>query len=75
MNWVDLPTLKAKRFPEQQIEDSEMQRWCRLSMVPARKIGGRWFVDLDAFDAQEAPIKQSVSPTVQLVIDKMRKRG
>lgn len=76
MNLVSLSTFNAKRFPDDPRSPSELQRWCREKYLPARKIGGEWFVDLDAFDAQQQPIEKSnVSPIVQLAIDSLRKAG
>lgn len=50
----------------------ELQRWCRKRVLPALKIGGTWFVDLDKLGDEKEAKKQDFSPVAQLVIDKMR---
>lgn len=51
MNLVTLETFNARCFRDEPLPLHELQRWCRSRYLPARKIGGRWFVDLDAFGA------------------------
>lgn len=72
MNLVTLETLNRKCFPEDPRPMDELQRWCRKRVLPALKIGGTWFVDLDKLGDEKEAKKQDFSPVAQLVIDKMR---
>lgn len=75
MNWIPLDELNAQRFRNSPRPPHELQRWCRLKLIRARKIGGKWFVDLDAFDHPEALQNHKVSPQVQALLDKFRAQG
>lgn len=55
MNWIPLEKLNAMRFSAAPRELTELQRWCRCGALPAKKIGGKWFVDLEAFDRPTPP--------------------
>lgn len=74
MNLITLAKLNELRFSADPRPLQMLQRWCRRKELPARKIGGEWYVDLDAFDKGEAKEKQAVSPVVQIAIDNLRKR-
>lgn len=75
MNLVGLDSLNRLRFPQDPVPLSKLQRWCRVGALPARKLGGEWYVDLDEFDHQKTAPKQDLSPHVRLVIDRIRKRA
>ena len=49
-NYVSLKELIKLRFSHMQISITKLQRWCREKVLPARKLGGEWWVDLDEFD-------------------------
>ena len=49
-NYVTLDVLNAMRFQSSPIKASKLQRWCREGVLPARKFGKEWLVDLDRFD-------------------------
>jgi len=70
-NWVTLPRLNALRFREDPVPMAKLWRWCREGRLPARKIGGEWYVDLEAFDAP-APAKTGPGEVVQLAIERLR---
>lgn len=48
MNLVPLDDLNKICFRSAPRPPDELRRWCRNQVLPARKIGGKWFVDLDA---------------------------
>ncbi len=75
MNLVSLDDLNRLRFPQSHVKVTKLQRWCRAGKLPARKIGGEWYVDLDEFDRQKPKLKQDVSAHVRLVVDRMRSRA
>jgi len=60
MNYVSLEKLNALRFADDPQPMPKLWRWCREGRLPARKIGGEWFVDLDEFDGK-AVRKQEVT--------------
>ncbi len=49
-NYVNLDDLNAMRFQSKPIKASKLQRWCRDGVLPARKLGKEWLVDLEKFD-------------------------
>lgn len=72
MNLVSLPRLNELRFAQDPQPMAKLWRWCREAKLPARKVGGEWFVDLDAFDRGEKGVeKQAVGPFAQGVLDKL----
>ena len=73
MNLVTLSKLNALRFSVEPVPEQKLQRWCRAGTLPARKIGGEWYVDLDEFDRKPHEL-QTVSPVI-LAVDKLRARG
>lgn len=76
VNWIPLAQLNALRFPTCPVPDAKLWRWCREGHLPARKFGGDWYVDLDAFDRGETGEKpKEIKPprAVQLVVDRLRK--
>lgn len=72
MNLISLERLNSMRFQHDPVPMAKMQRWCRNGELPARKIGGEWYVDLDKFDADKELPNQQLSGTVALVLDRMR---
>jgi len=52
VNYVSLEKLNALRFADDPQPMQKLWRWCREGRLPARKIGGEWFVDLDEFDGK-----------------------
>lgn len=77
MNLVSLPRLNELRFATDPVPATKLQRWCRAGELPARKIGGEWYVDLDEFDRGQGATKvEGGSPAeiVRLVIDRLRRR-
>ena len=50
MKLVDAKTWAERTFdPESMPPEVTLQRWLRTGAVPARKVGGRWFVDEHAW--------------------------
>lgn len=45
---MDLDQWRRARFAGEPPGLSTVRRWCREGELPAKKIGGTWFVDLDA---------------------------
>jgi hypothetical protein len=73
VNYVSLEKLNSLRFPSDPVAMPKLWRWCREGKLPARKIGGEWFVDLDAFDrGEKGEKKQEVSGPARLVLDRLR---
>lgn len=70
-NWVSLPRLNELRFKDDPKPMTKLWRWCREERLPARKFGGEWHVDLDAFDAP-TPVKAGAAEVVQLAINRLR---
>lgn len=58
MNLVSISRFNALRFPQDPQPLTKLWRWCREGRLPARKIGGEWFVDLDAFDRGGKPAQE-----------------
>lgn len=75
MNLIPLAKLNELRFPDHPVPATKLQRWCRDGELPARKIGGEWFVDLDAFDNAPVRKKEDISPAARAVLDRMRAQG
>lgn len=73
-NLVSLPRLNELRFPADPQPMAKLWRWCREGKLPARKVGGEWFVDLDAFDGgEEKPAPEQVPAShASRVLDKLR---
>jgi len=72
MNLVSLPRLNELRFPADPQPMAKLWRWCREGRLPARKVGGEWFVDLDAFDrGEKAAPEQAVGGQARAVLDKL----
>jgi len=70
MNLVSLEKLNALRFTDDPQPMQKLWRWCREGRLPARKIGGEWFVDLDEFDGK---VVKNQEPTVAFkVLDLLR---
>lgn len=74
MSLISLSRLNELRFPDDPQPMPKLWRWCREDKLPgARKIGGEWFVDLDAFDRGEKAVTEpQVSGPAQAVLDKLR---
>lgn len=70
MNLVTLAKFNELRFAADPIPMVKLWRWCRDNKLPARKIGGEWRIDLDAFDAVPAAVGAGM--TAQMVIAKLR---
>lgn len=45
---MDPDQWRRARFAGEPPPMSTVRKWCREGAVPAKKIGGAWFVDLDA---------------------------
>lgn len=76
MNLITLPRLNELRFAADPVPLAKLWRWCRDNKLPARKVGGEWRVDLDAFDRGEQGQKaEEIKPPrrVQLVVDRLRR--
>jgi hypothetical protein len=71
MNLVRLANLNRLRFRNNPVPEAKLWRWCRNGELPAKKIGGEWYVDLDAFDRKDDE-KPTISPQAQAVLDKLR---
>jgi hypothetical protein len=65
MNFVSPAKLNDLRFPHDPVPLPKLWRWCRTGKLPARKIGGEWYVDLDAFD-------RGLGKPSSAVLDKLR---
>jgi len=74
MNLVSLDDLNRLRFPQSPVPMPKLWRWCRNGELPARKIGGEWYVDLDAFDTPQASAaaKPEAGKVVRLVLDRLK---
>ena len=68
-DYVTLDTLNVLRFPTQPVPISKLQRWCRDGVLPARKFGGEWRVDLLRFDDERE--SDSPDPLATLVARKL----
>lgn len=71
MKYVPLVKLNETIFRDAPIPVPKLQRWCRKGELPARKIGGEWFVDLDEFGQPKPAAKPEISSHVRLVIDRL----
>ncbi|MCK0743602.1 helix-turn-helix domain-containing protein [Chromohalobacter nigrandesensis] len=45
---MDLEQWRRARFAGDPPSETTIRRWCREGHVPAKKIAGTWFIDLDA---------------------------
>lgn len=45
---MDLDHWRKARFAGQPPSMTTVRRWCREGHVPAKKMGGTWYIDLDA---------------------------
>jgi hypothetical protein len=73
MNLVNLEKLNSIRFPSNPVKLEKLQRWCRNKQLPARKIGGEWYVDLDAFDQSEPEENaDAASDHARLIIERLK---
>ena len=43
---------QKKRFEGEAPSSTCIARWCREGLIPAKKIGGLWFIDVDAEEIQ-----------------------
>jgi hypothetical protein len=76
VNLVGLAKLNELRFPKDPRPITQLQRWCRNGQLPAKKIGGEWYVDLDEFDKRPlAPDRQTISPQALAVLEKLKYRA
>lgn len=69
MNLVNLAKLNELCFPHNPLPEAKFWRWCREGRLPARKIGGEWYVDLEAFDTPPKATETKASR----VLDKLRR--
>lgn len=67
-NFVTLDNLNKLRFKSNPVPKTKLQRWCRDRILPARKFGGEWRVDLRTFDK---PTKQGLDPLTAKVLSKL----
>lgn len=53
MKLVSIPEWSAKYFDESsRPDDMKCRRWLRDGKLPGRKVGGTWFIDLDAWQLE-----------------------
>lgn len=71
MKYVPLLKLNDAIFREAPVPLPKLQRWCRKGYLPARKIGGEWFVDLDEFGRPKPTVLPDVTDHVRQVIDRL----
>lgn len=70
---VSVATLNALRFRYDPQPPAKLWRWCREGKLPARKVGGEWFVDLDAFDrGEKGSPKQRRTSVTHAALDRLR---
>lgn len=67
MQLMELPAWSEKYFAaESRPSDAQARRWARKGSIPARKVGGTWFIDEHAWLASEDP---ETADLVQRVLD------
>lgn len=71
MKYIPLEKLNETIFRDAPVPLRKLQRWCRKGDLPARKIGGEWFIDLDEFGRPKTIGKPEISGHVRLVIDRL----
>ena len=72
MNLVSPARFSELCFPQDPVPLPKLWRWCRNGALPAQKIGGEWYIDVDAFQKKAEEKQQSV-PVVNLVVDRLRR--
>lgn len=72
LNLVSPTRLNELRFSQDPLPLAKLWRWCREGRLPARKIGGEWYVDLDAFDRGETGRASPPEGKAQAVLDRLR---
>mgnify|MGYP001587765026 FL=1 len=75
MSLVTLERFNKLRFPDDPVKLTKLQRWCRRHKLPARKIGGEWYVNLKEFDSTKHVPKDDPAEVVRLVVERMRQHG
>lgn len=73
MDLIPLAKFKDLRLKNAEVTDAKLQRWCRNNDLPARKIGGEWYVDIEAFDNPPPKQKPKTSAVVDLALARLRK--
>ncbi len=68
-DYVTLDRLNELRFHSEPVPIPKLQRWCRDQVLPARKFGGEWRVDLVRFDGEWE--SDSSDPLATLVARKL----
>ena len=63
------------RFRDDPVKLTKLQRWCRAGELPARKLGGKWHVNLEEFDSTKHVPKDDPAALVRLVIEGMRQHA
>lgn len=74
MSLVSPARFNELRFGHDPQPLTKLWRWCREGRVPARKIGGEWFIDLEAFDREKDVVQQGDASAVQQIVDRLRRR-
>ena len=72
MNLVSPARFNELCFPQDPVPLPKLWRWCRNGALPAQKIGGEWYIDVDAFQQKDEP-KQHLVPVMNLVVDRLRR--
>lgn len=81
MDLITLEELNKEFFRSKPRPLGILRRWCRNKVLPARKIGGEWYVDRDKFienPVHEAPPSAGPNRTdmvVKRLVDIARERG
>lgn len=72
MRYVPLMKLNETVFQDAPVPLPKLQRWCRMGVLPARKFGGEWKVDLDALDRSDQTTQDpSSDPVMSRLFDKL----
>jgi len=75
MRLVSLQRFNEMRFKDDPIKLTKLQRWCRTGELPARKIGGEWYVNIVEFDSTKHPVVNDYSASLNEFIERMRNHG
>ncbi|GEM_PF-4350781 len=72
MNLLSLERFNHLCFSNNPVKLTKLQRWCRKRELPARKIGGEWYVDLDAFNTEQPTQKHHVAGYADLIVNRLK---
>ena len=67
-DYVSLQDLNKLRFNSSPVATAKLQRWCREGVLPARKFGSEWRVDLEEFDKVN---QNNLDPLTAKVLSKL----